>query len=244
VSLLAASRTTAAPNPTSVSEVISRLREIEASAPRTDGVACFARFYREMTAALRVELAVCFLADAPFVERLDVILASLFFDTLEMSARHAASVPAAWTPLVAERSRRGVAPLQFALAGMNAHVNRDLPLALVAASEELEIELRTGSPQHVDFERISGLLARVEAQVSASFLHRFDRIDDVVATWDVRRAREAAWTNAETLWSLRGDADLRWEFARVLDRMVGFAGRGLLVPADTALSRLARSLSG
>ena len=237
MSLLAAPRTTATP------DAISRLREIEASAPHTDGVACFARFYRELTAALRIELALCFLADAPFCERLDAILANLFFDTLEASVRHAASAPAAWRPLLTARSRRGVAPMQFALAGMNAHVNRDLPLALVAASEEVEVELRRGSPQHVDFERVSGLLVRVEAHVRASRVRRFDRIDDVVAMWDLRRAREAAWTNAETLWSLRSDADLRGEFARVLDRMVGFAARGLLVPVDTALSRLARSLS-
>jgi len=27
------------------------------------------------------------------------------------------------------------------------------------------------------------------------FVHRFDRIDDVVAMWDVGCARDAAWTN-------------------------------------------------
>ena len=63
-------------------------------------------------------------------------------------------------------------------------------------------------------------------------VHRFDRIDDVVAMWDVSRARDAAWTNAEALWALRGDRDLYDWYLATLDRTVGFAGRGLLVPAE------------
>ena len=58
--------------------------------------------------------------------------------------------------------------------------------------------------------------------------------------WNVRRARDAAWTNAATLWALRGQERLQTEFIESLDRMVGFAGRGMLVPADTVLGRLAR----
>ena len=54
--------------------------------------------------------------------------------------------------------------------------------------------------------------------------------DDVVAMWKVGRARDAAWVNGETLWALRGLPKLRAEYASTLDRMVGFAGRGLLRP--------------
>ena len=59
-------------------------------------------------------------------------------------------------------------------------------------------------------------------------LHRFHRIDDVVAMWDVVRAREAAWTNAQVLWALRDEPDLTADFLQTLDRTVGFASRGLL----------------
>ena len=103
---------------------------------------------------------------------------------------------------------------------MNAHINRDLPVALVSTCEERGVELRGGSPEHSDFERVNGLLAQVEARVKASYLtgalafldrivHRFDRIDDVVAMWDIRRARDAAWTNGEALWALRAQPELR-----------------------------------
>ncbi|MGZ8716999.1 MAG: DUF5995 family protein [Gaiellaceae bacterium] len=65
-------------------------------------------------------------------------------------------------------------------------------------------------------------------------------IADVVAMWNISRARDAAWTNAEALWALRDSTDLSRNYLATLDRMVGLAGRGLLVPADTALQRLAR----
>jgi hypothetical protein len=72
-------------------------------------------------------------------------------------------------------------------------------------------------------------------------VHRVDRIDDIVAMWDVGRARDAAWTNAEALWAIRDDAALAQAYLDSLDRMVGFAGRGLLVPADTWLQKLGRA---
>ena len=55
-------------------------------------------------------------------------------------------------------------------------------------------------------------------------------LDDVIAMWNVERARDAAWTNAEVLWTLRISSDLTDAFVLALDRMVGLAGRGLLRP--------------
>ena len=163
-----------------------------------------------------------------------------------------ATTPHAWLPLFQSRSERGIAPLQFALAGMNAHINRDLPVALVATCRELGVALEEDSPQHHDFETVNTLLASTEAQVKQQYVtgwlrridrlvHRVDRIDDIVAMWDVGRARDAAWTNAEALWAIRDDAALAQAYLDSLDRMVGFAGRGLLVPADTWLQKLGRA---
>jgi hypothetical protein len=58
--------------------------------------------------------------------------------------------------------------------------------------------------------------------------------------WDVSRARDAAWTNGRTLWGLRDSPDLAAEFLTALDRMVGLASRGLLLPADSLLQKVAR----
>ena len=238
---------------TTLPEVIARMRAIEAAGRPSDGVVCFSRLYRQVTEGVNARLAARTFADPQFLERLDIVFANLFFDAVAANKHDPARTPAAWAPLFAARSNRGIAPLQFALAGMNAHINRDLPVALVTTCEELARELRGDSPEHSDYLLVNGLLEQVEAQVKASYLpgplgfldrivHRFDRIDDVVAMWNVRRARDAAWTNGETLWALRNRGPLRTEFMETLDRMVGFAGRGLLVPTYTRFGKLARRL--
>jgi hypothetical protein len=239
--------------PPHIAEVIARLRTIEASAPRSDGVVCFARLYREVTEGVASELKSEGVADVRFVEMLDVRFADLFFSALEAYGHEPTSTPSAWVPLFDQRSHRGIAPLQFALAGMNAHINRDLPVALVATCRELGLDLEESSPEHADYERVDSLLAQVEARVKRSYLtgwvawvdrivHRFRRIDDVVAMWDVDRARDAAWTNAQALWTLGDVQPLAGDYLLALDRMVGLASRGLLIPADSWLLKLRRAL--
>jgi Family of unknown function (DUF5995) len=200
--------------PSTVPEVIGRLCAIEASAPRSDGVVCFARLYRQVTEDVNAELSARSFEDGRFLERLDVVFAGLFFSALDAYGRDPSTVPSAWVPLFSKRSRRGVTPLQFALAGMNAHINRDLPVALVSTCAGLGLDLLECSPEHADFERVDALLGQVESRVKRLYLsgwlavldrvvHRFHRIDDVVAMWDVGRARDAAWTNGQALWVFR-----------------------------------------
>jgi len=55
-------------------------------------------------------------------------------------------------------------------------------------------------------------------------------LDSVLVMWKVRKAREAAWTNGEVCWHLRSTPLLQREYLARLDRMVAFAGQGLLVP--------------
>ena len=200
---------------------------------KADGVACFTRLYLAVTEGVAERLAGVEFADPTFLSQLDVRFADLFFAAVERPTP-------AWAPLFESRTRKGIAPVQFALAGMNAHINRDLPVALVATCEAAGVALEEGSPQHADFVRVNGVLAAVEAEVKAQYVphrlhwldflvHRFHRLDDVVAMWDVARARDAAWTNAEALWALRHDRALAARFLDTLDRTVGLAGRGLLV---------------
>jgi hypothetical protein len=240
-----------APLPDSVPTVIARLREIEGSGPRSDGVVCFARLYREVTEGVGAVLEQQSAAGARFLERLDVGFAGLFFSALDAYEQGAATVPSAWVPLFAYRSRRGVAPLQFALAGMNAHINRDLPVALVASCKELGLDIFGAAPDHAAFERVDVLLGQVEQRVKGFYLtgwaarvdrvlHRIHRLDDVIAMWDVSRARDAAWTNGRTLWGLRASPELAADFLTALDRMVGLGSRGLLLPADSLLQKVAR----
>jgi len=128
-----------------------------------DGVACFTRLYLAVTRGVQERLAGVTFADGAFLARLDERFADLFFAAVERP-------PPAWAPLFEARARKRIAPLQFALAGMNAHINRDLPVALVQTCVEAGVALEEASPQHADYVRVNGVLATVEAQVRRDYL--------------------------------------------------------------------------
>ena len=56
------------------------------------------------------------------------------------------------------------------------------------------------------------------------------RVDDLVGSWSVSRARDNAWTQAQILGTLGGNDFLREQFLLALGRNVSFAGRTLLTP--------------
>ncbi len=63
------------------------------------------------------------------------------------------------------------------------------------------------------------------------FLDRaLGRLDDIVASFSVLRAREAAWAHAKTLWQVRDQRELTGAYLDALEHTVGLAGRGLLQP--------------
>jgi hypothetical protein len=227
-----------APSPKTVAEVVARLQAIDAALPPGDGVSWFVKLYLEVTRSVGAAVAPGTFRRPRFLTRLDVSFAGLFFDALRRSARDPATTPKAWVPLLEARSQRGIAPIQFALAGMNAHINRDLPVALVATCQELRVDLMSAAPEHADFERVNSVLKTTEARVKAWFATGFvgivdaalGDVDDRIAMWDVGRARDAAWVQALTLWALRSLPDLERQYLETLDHVVGFAGRGLLVP--------------
>jgi len=145
--------------------------------------------------------------------------------------------PSAWRPLLCARRNSGIARLQLALAGMNAHINRDLPQGIVQVFEALGGDPSSDEARHQDFDSVNDLLERVEGEVKADFSTGVigvvdvaaGRVDDIAAMWNVRVAREAAWTNAEVLWTLRDIPPIRGAFFDTLDRSTGLAGRGLLI---------------
>ena len=115
---------------TSIAEAISRMEAIEAALPAADGIACFNRMYLDVTRQVNSQLGQGFFADPTFMTQLDVDFANLYFAAAG-AAGDPAAVPLAWRPLAEQRAAAGIEPVQFALAGMNAHINHDLPLAVV-----------------------------------------------------------------------------------------------------------------
>ena len=225
----------ATPTPTTIDEVITRLTAIDAALPPTNGIACFNHLYRVVTENIRASVQQGEFAAPQFVLQLDVDFANYYFAALaEYDAGR--ETRRAWLPLFTARERTDIAPIQFALAGMNAHINRDLPLAIVTSCHALALAAlpAAGSAERVDYSRVNDVLARVEAALRDDYFRglldekQFAHAEDAVAMWSVRSAREAAWTSGEVLWHL-GRGQLADDYVAALDGTVELAGRGLLL---------------
>jgi hypothetical protein len=171
--------------------------------------------------------------DDAFMADLDVRFAGFWFDAYDARGRK----PTPWSPLFEMRSHRGVLPIQFALAGMNAHIEHDLPMAVVNTCLA-----RGGTPDnphvHADFDKVNDLLATVEADIRQSFLTELEKtvndhvepIAHLVASWDITKARDFAWLTAQTLWELRSVRPLFDAHSAMLAHTVGMGSRLLLTP--------------
>jgi len=104
-----------------IDDVIGTMRRIDAALADDDGVKWFNFLYLSVTEAVQADAAAW--QDWPFLQRFDVLFARLYFDALAASERNADLMAPAWRPLFTARHDTRLARLQFALAGMNAHIN-------------------------------------------------------------------------------------------------------------------------
>ncbi|MEU0742773.1 DUF5995 family protein [Streptomyces sp. NPDC006134] len=215
-----------------VDTVISRMRSLGAALPARDGVAVFNRVYLAVTEAVDRHIDAGGFPDARAAIALDVRFAERYLAAVETAAAERRP-PACWRPLFQFRRHPGVRPLQFALAGINAHIGHDLALAVVDTCRTLDCE-----PVDLEdeFDRVGDLLVSLEERIredlmpGPDLLQIADPLTHLLGAWSLERARDAAWTAARALWALRRLPDVAGEFAERLDTAVGFAGRMLLTP--------------
>jgi len=148
---------------------------------------------------------------------------------------NAANVPASWKALFEARFQSSIERIQFALAGMNAHINHDLALVLLQTDTELNLVPGTSSPERDDFEHVSGLLEATLPQalqflatgILGELAQDTGKIGRLLAIWNVRAARDLAWDFADHLRSQTGMA--RTAALTVQDQITGVLGRSLLL---------------
>ena len=216
---------------------LDRIAQHAAGLGADDGVRVFLDVYLAVTKAVLVDAPPGTFEDPAFLDELGAHASRALLIALDEDAAGHRLSAHAWRPLFAARDADRIAKLQFALAGMNAHINRDLPLGVVAVLDAAGVEPDRDSPQYRDYarvdERFEGVLDAVKARLRDELVGCADdalgRVDDVVAIWSVGRARSAAWTNAEALWHLRSHERLAGAFAGSLDRFTGLGSRALLV---------------
>jgi hypothetical protein len=106
----------------SVDDAIARMEAIDQALPAFDGLACFNRMYLEVTQQVQQHIQAGSFVDVAFMAHLDVVFANMYFDAVDAVSARATDLPAAWQPLLQQRTTPGIEPIQFALAGMNAHI--------------------------------------------------------------------------------------------------------------------------
>jgi len=217
---------------TSIDQAVDRMSKIAAALPTADGVACFNRMYLGVTQEVGSRISVGFFKEPGFMETVDVQFANLYFEAVSASPDN---TPLAWRPLVNARSDSTIHPMQFALAGMNAHINHDLPIAVVRTCAQLGLSPTSG-PLHSDYQKIDAILDQAEQTVRQSFETQSAEEKDVkvegeldaLGDWSIAGARDIAWGSALVLWECRNKARAEAEVIEGLAKAVARSSKLLL----------------
>jgi hypothetical protein len=221
-----------------VADVLALFRALDAELSNHDGLKWFNLLYLLVTEGVQEKSAGVQWENPKWLERLDVIFAELYLAALNARLATGGREARCWSPLLEMRNHKSIMRVQFAFAGINAHINHDLSIALVRTGRELGLAPKRGSREHRDFNKVNAILelAQEEAKqfLATGIVGLIDEdlgmIDDRVANFAVRKARETAWANGEILWRLNRAPHLRDDFLTNLDRLVALASRGLLAP--------------
>ena len=219
-------------------DAIATIQTIDALCSDLDRLKWFNRLYLQVTEAVRDRsLAAGGFRDPAWLAALDVQFASLYFAALRAHLS-GGKAPGSWRALFDRRDVQLIARIQFALAGVNAHINRDLPVAIDATCQAAGIVPSHESVHYADYTGLNTTLeslvdaAKVEfaVRLPGDALPPVSHLEDRIAAFSISAAREAAWNNAEMFWALRGLPLLRDRALVTLDGMTAFAGKALLAP--------------
>lgn len=222
--------------PVSIADVVAMMQKIDQLLPSNDGLKWFNRLYLMVTQRVDTQPPAGGWKDGQWLTRLDVVFAGLYFTAIAGFINQSANTASSWNALFESRFNAGVDRIQFALAGMNAHINHDLALALLQTDDELQLMPSLNSPEHDDYQAVNGLLENVlpsALQVLATGIvgelaQDTGKIGRFLAIWNVKSARDLAWDFAGHLRDLNGLA--RTLALTAQDQLTGVIGRSLLLP--------------
>ncbi|MFH8491538.1 DUF5995 family protein [Streptomyces longisporoflavus] len=215
-----------------VDGVARRMRALGDGFPSGDGVGVFNRVYLSVTEEVGRHVDSGGFPDRGAAITLDVLFAERYLTAVDAAAADRRP-PACWRPLFELRRHPGVRPLQFALAGINAHIGHDLPLAVVDACRTLGCEPADLADE---FDRVGDILVSLEERIREELMpgpdlfQVADPLTHLLGSWSLERARDGAWATAVALRALRELPVIAEQFRDRLDGTVGLVGRMLLTP--------------
>jgi hypothetical protein len=216
-------------------DVIAAMEAIDSLLPPTDGLKWFNLLYLDVTRKVDAAPPPGGWHDPQWLTRLDVVFAKLYFSAVLGWLTGASGVPDSWQALFEARFSAGIERIQFALAGMNAHINHDLALALLQTDAEMNLTPAKDSGEHSDYESVNALLEAVLPQALTLLANGIlgqaaedsGAIGRFLAIWNVRAARDLAWDVSDNLRPLAGAA--RAVYLASQDQITGVLGRSLLL---------------
>ena len=220
--------------PATIGDVLRRMQQIDELLADADGLKWFNRLYMMVTKEVDVNPPAGGWKDADWLLHLDVVFAGFYFGAIAGFLDGSANTASSWSVLMEARYTEGIDRIQFALAGMNAHINHDLALALLETEREMNIAPLNDSLQHMDYLAVNGLLNSVmpaalqmlAVGILGLAAQDTGKIGRVLAFWNICRARDLAWDFADHLRGLDGIARIVALAAQ--DQMTGVVGRAIL----------------
>jgi len=167
----------------------------------------FLSTYQRTTAAVGEAIEQAFFEDPAWVERWDVVFAELYLDAHDADLAHGV-VPRPWR--LAFEAPPDLPDLRHVLLGINAHINYDLPQALLGVISETDFEDPVlMNRRRRDHERIDGVLsARVaseddELQPETLLDRLLTPLNRLGTKRFLREARQKVWHNTFELHTAR-----------------------------------------
>jgi Family of unknown function (DUF5995) len=223
-----------------VTEMQKRLENLP---PEDAHRAAFLGTYLRTTEAVGAAVDTAAFEDPEWVERWDVVFAELYLAAHDADAAgDTAKVPRPWR--LAFDAPPELPALRHVLLGINAHVNYDLPQAMLAviSPDDFNDPILIGRRRR-DHERIDTVLAgrvRAEDEQGRAEQTRLDRLlgplNRLSSKRFLKEARQKVWHNVEELHAARLDGDDAYR-ARLAELEVLSAARiaDLLAPGQVLL---------
>jgi len=218
-----------------IADVIAAMEAIDELLPTTDGLKWFNLLYLDVTRKVDTVPPTGGWRDPQWLTRLDVVFAKLYFGAVLGWLTGTSGVPESWQALFEARFSAGIERIQFALAGMNAHINHDLALALLQTDAEMNLTPEKDSGERSDYESVNAILEEVLPQALTLLANGIlgqaaedsGAVGRFLAIWNVRAARDLAWDVSDNLRPL--DSAARAVYLASQDQITGVLGRSLLL---------------
>jgi hypothetical protein len=224
---------------TGMQDVLERVPPLHGGNPLAD----FNRLYLRITARVLERLDEGRFADPAFVSRLDVEFAARYLDALRHFSSGSPACPRVWSVLFRRVGGPDRGPVPSGAAGVNAHINFDLPFALVTTLDHIGSDPVDDGDQHHDYLQIMDIFAAAVPELSRGRLDRRQLLIETMSGdlddwWPGgcgQYTRNVAWRTAQRLWLVRHDLPATARDRERLDGSAARLGRLLMSPLGTVL---------